>query len=646
MVIVGHAYVLLAQPGIPIVFQVSVSTYAVEIFFALSGFLVVKSWVSDPHMGRFLLKRAIRIIPGLIGVVLFTTLILGPIFTNLSLSEYFSHSLFQLYFLNIFFYVIYGLPGVFTENIYPNAVNGSLWSLPAEVSMYLLVLLSGVIFRLTFKVTWTLLTVLALAVNFGTFVLQWTIFDGVIVYATDMRAVAQVSPYFMVGGCLFLFKKWMPFRPSYTLVAVIVAYLLTLTGWPVQIFLIVLTSYWIISFGSYSVPVLRDFGRFGDLSYGVYLYGFPVAQWFSLVFGNSISVHAHIVLTLAVTFVLAFVSWHFIENRALNLKPSRRHSPTVPWAIAELSVSQLNEPVAVLLCTFNGERFLTEQLESILQQGHKNLRFWVSDDGSTDATMTILQQYQVRIGSDRFTIVEGPRRGFAYNFLSLLRRPEINADYYIFADQDDLWEAGKILRAVSLIEGAPSGLPVVYSGRTILIDEDNIEIGLSPMFIHPPSFRNAIIQSIGGGNTMVLNRAARDLVRRATVDTIVSHDWWIYMLSTGAGGFMVFDPIPQVRYRQHGRNIMGMNVGWRMKLHRFRMLFAGQLREWNDVNLHALQANRQLLTADSRSVFDRFATARKAGPIGRAIGLRRSGAYRQTVLDDFVVFLAALFKKI
>ncbi len=661
LVIVGHAYVLLSVPGLPVVFQVSVSTFAVQVFFALSGYLVVTSWLNDPNAIRFLIRRGLRILPGLVAVVVASALVLGPIVTELSYADYFSNELFYLYFWNSVFYIVDVLPGVFVDNIYPNAVNGSLWSLPVEVGMYGFVLLAGLIARSHFRAAWLLLTCVWLYVNYVVFVLQSPIIDSLIVYGTGIKSVIHVAPYFMVGGCLRLFPRWVPFRPIITLAVLIAAYLLTKTGWAFSgVLLIVAITYLVVSFGSYSTPVLCRFGRYGDMSYGVYLYGFPVAQCFSMVFGNTLSVESHIVLTIAVTLVLAQCSWHFIEAPALRFKPKRSSSPF--WALGRRVVSSVpsappaasdaarpspaSAHVAVLMCTFNGERFLADQIESILQQDHRNYRIWVSDDGSSDRTLSILDEYRARLGEDKFRIVSGPRRGFASNFLSLLHRPEIEADYFAFADQDDIWERNKLSCALAAIGREVPGVPVVYCSRSRLVDSENIEIGLSPNFRRPPSFRNAIIQSIGGGNTMVIDRSTRELACKADASTVVSHDWWLYLLVTGAGGEMIFDSAPTVRYRQHQSNLVGMNVGLKMKWQRLRMLVRGQFRQWNDINLLLLNKNRHLLTPEHRQVLDEFSAARNLQLFPRLRGIWRSGAYRQTVIDELIVFLAIIARRV
>lgn len=107
--------------------------------------------------------------------------------------------------------------------------------------------------------------------------------------------------------------------------------------------------------------------------------------------------------------------------------------------------------VAILLCTYNGARFLAEQLESLEYQTHQNWVVIASDDGSTDLTLEILQQYQAKWPSGKLTIRGGPQKGFSQNFLSLACDPEIKANYYAFCDQDDVWLPEKLEIAVGNI---------------------------------------------------------------------------------------------------------------------------------------------------------------------------------------------------
>ncbi len=303
--------------------------------------------------------------------------------------------------------------------------------------------------------------------------------------------------------------------------------------------------------------------------------------------------------------------------------------------------------VAVLLCAYNGERYLAEQLDSIERQTHLDWTVWVSDDGSTDGTLAILQHYRERWGADRLRMVPGPSRGFAANFLSVVCRMEISADYFSYADQDDIWQPDKLQRALERLETHGRKVPTLYCSRTQLIDEKGRSLGLSPLFRRAPGFRNALVQNVGGGNTMVFNKAARQLLMSAGPDLkVVAHDWWTYVAVSAAGGVVVYDPQPSLLYRQHGGNLIGSNSGWRARFTRIRMLMQGQLRGWIDQNMAGVRRIAPRLAPANRQVFEAFLSARDGGPLRRLRGLRRSGVFRQTFMGNVGLFAAALFKKL
>src|SRR5262249_46946867 len=160
----------------------------------------------------------------------------------------------------------------------------------------------------------------------------------------------------------------------------------------------------------------------------------------------------------------------------------------------------------ILLCTLNGERFLVEQLASLERQTFTNWRLVASDDGSNDHTKSILQAFKRSHETGKVEIIDGPQRGAPANFLFLACRQNPVSDYYAFCDQDDVWEADKLARAIAILEQAPPGVPALYGSRTSLIDESGEKFGLSPLFPKTPTFRCALVQSIAGGNTMVFNR--------------------------------------------------------------------------------------------------------------------------------------------
>jgi glycosyltransferase involved in cell wall biosynthesis len=303
--------------------------------------------------------------------------------------------------------------------------------------------------------------------------------------------------------------------------------------------------------------------------------------------------------------------------------------------------------VAILICTYRGEKHIGRQIETIVEQDHHRWCIYVSDDGSDDATLEILRNYQDQLGESRLRVYTGPRKGFAANFFSLIARDEARADYYAFTDQDDEWEPDKLSRSIEMLGSAPATVPAIYGSRSRLIDEEGKEVGFSRPFQRPSGFANALVQNMVSGNTMVLNRAAMGLIRAAGTDVGVSaHDWWAYLLVTGCGGQLLYDPYPSIRYRQHADNLYGANVSLRAMVRRALRLFAGDFREWNEQNLSALKRNSAMLTPECRAQLQLFEAARSASLLTRIFRLWRSGVYRQTWDGQLGLIIAALLKRL
>jgi len=302
--------------------------------------------------------------------------------------------------------------------------------------------------------------------------------------------------------------------------------------------------------------------------------------------------------------------------------------------------------VAIFLATYNGQRFLHDQLDSIIRQTYANWQIFASDDGSLDDTVSILNAYKNLLGGDKLIINSGPKLGFVANFLSLVHSAEINTSYYAYADQDDIWQIDKLQRAIDWLNTVPQNTPALYCSRACLIDEHDNEIGYSPLFTQAPSFANALVQNIGGGNTMVFNQAARDIIRNIDAASVVAHDWLTYIAITGCGGVVLYDPQPFIRYRQHRNNLIGKNSGWGDRLARIKMLFAGRFRLWNEQNILVIESIRSRLTPKNQLIFDQFLAARQGWLIPRLASFLRSGIYRQTLPGNMGLIVAILFNKI
>ncbi|MDJ0630825.1 MAG: glycosyltransferase [Rhodobacter sp.] len=309
--------------------------------------------------------------------------------------------------------------------------------------------------------------------------------------------------------------------------------------------------------------------------------------------------------------------------------------------------------VCILMGVYNGAVDLPEQLQSFAEQTHAAWDLIASDDGSTDASRDILR----RFAEDRaahgnsVTLIDGPRQGFAMNFLSLIARAPGEAGWLACSDQDDVWLPDRLARGIAALSALPAGTPALYCSRTWITDERLENRRLSADFIRPPSFRNALVQNIAAGNTLLLNRAAAGLAQTAAPEAqtspgLAAHDWWLYQLITGAGGTVVRDPEPTLLYRQHTRNLIGANDGWRARMGRIGMLLGGRFSDWNAANIAALRASAARLTAENRTALTGFADLRTGALPARLWRFARSGLYRQTALGQAALWLAVALRRI
>ena len=306
-----------------------------------------------------------------------------------------------------------------------------------------------------------------------------------------------------------------------------------------------------------------------------------------------------------------------------------------------------NPLVVILLCTCDGARFLAEQLDSLEAQTHQNWVVVASDDGSTDHTLEILQQYQAKWPVNKLTIRSGPQKNFCQNFLSLACDSQVKGDYYAFCDQDDVWLPTKLSVALeNITTNQSTAIPYLYCGRTHYVTDQLKHCGLSPLFVFPRTFRNALVQSIAGGNTMVFNQATKSLIEKAGPLDVASHDWWIYQLVTGVEGEVFYDPVPQLLYRQHEHALIGGNNSFSARMERIWMLLQGRFQSWNTQNINALNQINYLLTKNHQEILKIFESMRFAGIKDRFRLMDVCGLYRQTRGGTFSLFFAALIRKV
>jgi len=219
----------------------------------------------------------------------------------------------------------------------------------------------------------------------------------------------------------------------------------------------------------------------------------------------------------------------------------------------------MNKKVQILMSTYNGEKFIRKQLDSIVAQDIP-VSLLIRDDGSSDSTVDIIKEYQQKY--DFISLIEDKNVGVIKSFFELFKKADKEADYYSLADQDDIWFKDKISRAVSVLENMKSDKPVLYCSRQILTDADDNELDVKMREVKMrPGFGNAIVENIATGCTCVFNKAMLEMAASHEPEYTIMHDWWLYLIAT-AFGEIYFDNKPSMYYRQHGNNTMGSRTNY------------------------------------------------------------------------------------
>lgn len=287
--------------------------------------------------------------------------------------------------------------------------------------------------------------------------------------------------------------------------------------------------------------------------------------------------------------------------------------------------------VEVLMSTYNGQSYVEQQVRSILDQTHANLRLVVRDDGSSDGTADRVE----RVSDPRVRMLRGPNLGLPAAYFHLLDHSGDDADFIALSDQDDVWMPDKLQRAVTALAAADR--PALYCGRVLVTDEQ-----LRPLHPHQaagrgPSFANALVQNIALGCATVINRQARDLLRGRWPASCVMHDAWMYLVLAGCGT-VLYDDHLVVQYRQHGHNSVGVG---RSPLTRLRGRIQRQLSPGGP-GKHSRQDRELLrlfgdeLKPQPRRELEQFLAA-QGSLSGRLRYAVRGAAHRQSRPSDLVL---------
>lgn len=295
--------------------------------------------------------------------------------------------------------------------------------------------------------------------------------------------------------------------------------------------------------------------------------------------------------------------------------------------------------VYVLMSTFNGERYVDEQLRSILAQLPPGGRILVRDDGSSDATVAVIRG----LADPRISVEVGVNLGFSRSFLTLLSHAPADADMVMFSDQDDVWMPDKIDRAWQALQSHPD-TPALYGSTQMLTDGELRPLNVTRAWSRAPSFEGALVENIITGCTAALNRPALQLLQRAGVPRDVHfHDWWLYLV-VAAHGHVHFDPRPSLLYRQHGRNQIGHGAGWLgRQWHIVRFLLR---KDWVGIMLCQVHAfNRcygDTLGRSQRAHIERHFALLRDGALPRWRMIFGPGQWRDSMASEFAFRLLVL----
>ncbi|MBL18561.1 MAG: glycosyl transferase family 2 [Flavobacteriaceae bacterium] len=302
--------------------------------------------------------------------------------------------------------------------------------------------------------------------------------------------------------------------------------------------------------------------------------------------------------------------------------------------------------VIIFMATFNGSEYIEEQLNSIIQQSYKNWSLVISDDNSSDNTIKIIKKFIKANPKQKISFINGPQKGYCNNFLSMVCNKKFKADYYAFSDQDDVWLSNKIEVAINHLNSFQENKkPLMYCGRTYYVSENLKMIGMSPLFKKRPSFKNAIVQNIAGGNTMVFNNTLKSILEKIGITNVVSHDWWVYLIVTGIEGSVFFDHNSYILYRQHRESLIGGGNSLKNKIKRFFNLLSGSQQKWNRLNLHSVNSCKSFLSPNSVNLLEILEYNKNKNFIYLLMVIKKTGIYRQTFVSNFSLILSVIIKR-
>lgn len=303
--------------------------------------------------------------------------------------------------------------------------------------------------------------------------------------------------------------------------------------------------------------------------------------------------------------------------------------------------SKKSSRVAVIMSTYNGKKYLKEQLDSILRQTYPDIDIYIRDDGSQDNTIRILHEYTKKHKNIR--IEKGDNLGFTRSFMRALEAVD-GYDYYAFCDQDDVWLEFKIERAVMKLDGVEDqSRPVIYFSNYDFYDAEMNLVSHFKGYSSPPSFQNALMESRALGACTVINSKARELMLKEKSD-ICGHDWWAYIICAGLGE-VIYDPIVTMKYRRDGNNAsVGGKSFLGLQIYRVKTFLFGEYpKRIKRQNENFARLFRADLSKQDQAVLASFIGRNNLEKIVKKTFYPRR--YRQSLVDEILLRFLLLIGK-
>lgn len=299
--------------------------------------------------------------------------------------------------------------------------------------------------------------------------------------------------------------------------------------------------------------------------------------------------------------------------------------------------------VTVLMAVRDGIRFLPEQIDSIAAQYGIDLRLIVSDDGSNDGSYEFLVALAKIWPEGRLTVLQGPRRGYAANFVSLVKCAPPNAGYVAFSDQDDVWVGHRLRSAVEALRGVGDCPGLHLSARWIADEDLNIR-KVAQLQLGRLSFSNSLVESVVPGNASVMNPQAFAILQEGIMrqSDVSSHDWSMYQLLSGAEAVIVQSEEPLVVYRQHQKNVKGAGGSMRWRISRLLRFASGSYGRSLYSSWNFLGANMDQLSHHNQIILERAYDLTATSITTRLAALRAGGFFRLRRVDCLALWVAVL----